>query len=357
MVVNTAEDPRPRLARRLRRLRTEAQITQAELAEALGASAPLISSWESRTAPALPPPERLEAYARFFATESSVQRRPFRLISETQLTKDELQARDALYGDLLTLRNAAVGDRPAQSAATTDPYAGSHWRFPPDEDVVIVGSALPEHLLEQMPFTDRRDPDFVNLFRFADPDALIELFGFIRAANPTNRVRFRTPADVFTEDYTSHLVLLGGVDWNAVTAELLEYGLDLPVRQLRRKSEADLSGFVVTKDGEEREFSPVLRTFDGREVLVEDVAHFYRAPNPLNEQRTITICNGAHQRGTVGAVRALTDSKFRDGNEEYLRTRFGHESAFSIVTRVLMVRHAVVTPNWTGDAVLHEWPV
>ena len=40
-----------------------------------------------------------------------------------------------------------------------------------------------------MPYTDPLDPDFISVYRYSDPDALIELFGHLRAANPTSPVR------------------------------------------------------------------------------------------------------------------------------------------------------------------------
>src|SRR6266516_3510075 len=65
------------LAQRLRSLREgrwpDVRLTQAALAKALGDEEPLsaatVSSWESLTAPKLPPRNRMLAYARFFATQ------------------------------------------------------------------------------------------------------------------------------------------------------------------------------------------------------------------------------------------------------------------------------------------------
>ena len=37
------------------------------------------------------------------------------------------------------------------------------------------------------------------------------------------------------------------------------------------------------------------------------MAHFYRSPNPFNHKRTVTVLNGMFSRGTLGAVRALTE--------------------------------------------------
>ena len=231
------------------------------------------------------------------------------------------------------------------------------WRFQPDQNVTIVCSEMPKKHLDTMPYTDPEAPDYVALYRYADLDALMELFAHVRMANPGNEVRFRTPNEIQEDELTTHLVLLGGVDWNPITKELLRR-LDLPVWQRVRESETEPGGFEVKDEGKSRLISPVLRSIEGREVLDEDVGHFYRAPNPYNAERTVTICNGSYQRGTYGAVRALTDAKFRGRNDEYLQTRFAGRSTFSVVCRVLVVNHKVITPDWNEpETRLHEWPL
>jgi transcriptional regulator with XRE-family HTH domain len=360
MAVNATEDPARRLARRLRTLRTETwpglRVKQGDLAEVIHASPPLISSWESGKA--LPPPERLRAYATFFATERSVSRRPYRLINEAQLTTDERRVREDILRELITLRDSVRGQHAQQPLTSTgaDPYAESHYRFPIGQDITIVCSALPPHKLDPMPFSDPDSPDYLDAYRFADLDALLELYGHIRAANPLSKVRIRTPAEVRDDDYTSHLVLIGGVDRNYITRELLRR-LDLPVHQLDRESDLVPGGFNVDKDGKEILLQPTLRKEGEREVLVADVAHFVRAVNPLNDKRTVTICNGNFKHGTHGMVRALIDERFRDRNEAHLRARFVGETTYSILSRVAVIFGKVVTPDWTNDdEVLHEWP-
>jgi hypothetical protein len=302
----------------------------------------------------VPPQERLEAYATFFATDRSVAKTPFRVLPESQLTSEERIRRDELLRELTGLRNGA--QEPEPGATVVDPFERSHWRFPPNEDITIVCSALPADYLRSMPYSDPSAPDYVEKYKYADLDALFELYGHLRAANPLNNVNIRTPADVVPTDYTSHLVLLGGVDWNTITAELL-YRLDLPVRQLGRQSEDEPGGFLVGAGDDQRLFEPVLRKVHGTEVLVEDIAHFYRAPSPLNDRRTVTFCNGQYQHGTFGAVRALTDPRFRDRNERYLRTRFAGENTFSVLSRVKVFLGSAVAPDWSSpDDLLHEWP-
>lgn len=352
-------DPALELARRLRALRTQGlagqRITQSDLGDAIGASGPSISSWESRDRPKAPPRERLDSYATFFATERSVTQRPFRVLHAPQLTNDERTRRDELLQELTSLWNRVNGHKP--SPTTVDVFDNGLWHFPPGEDITIVCSALPPDYLKPMPYTDSDAPDYVALYKFADLDALLELFGHLRAANPTSNVSFRAPVEVKTDDYTSHLVLLGGVDWNSITAELL-HRIDVPVRQLARVSESMSGGFQVTDGKARRLFAPVMRTEGGREILVEDVAHFFRAPSPLNEARTMTICNGMYARGVYGAVRALTDARFRERNETHLRERFAEEKTFSVISRVKVILGDTVTPDWSNpDDVLHEWPV
>ncbi|RKT70400.1 hypothetical protein DFJ66_3660 [Saccharothrix variisporea] len=352
------------LAHRLRALREgqwpDVVITQSDLADAFSAekraSVPLLSSWESRTHPKAPPLSRLAAYATFFATRRSVVRYPYRLLPLDELTPEELQRREELLAELTALRAQAVRQDIGLSSDVDRAGRNDFWYFPDRNNITIVVAQLPKAMRDQMPYADPSKPDYVELYTYADLDALIELHGHIRALNPRSRVHFRTASALAPDDYTSHLVLLGGVDWNVVTRELLDR-TDLPVRQVTRHDESESGGFVVVQGGEERVFAPKLGTLGEREVLHEDIAHFYRGPNPFNHKRTVTICNGMYGRGTLGAVRALTDERFRDRNAEYLRKTFAGLDAYSVLTRVTVVNGRVVTPDWNlPESRLYEWP-
>ncbi|WP_433269211.1 XRE family transcriptional regulator [Actinosynnema sp. CS-041913] len=351
------------LAHRLRALREEhwpdRMITQSDLAAAFSAekstSVPLLSSWESRTHPKAPPVGRLAAYATFFATRRSVARKPYRLLPLDELTPEELQHREDLLAELTALREAGQPD--AGAVADVDRNGRrDFWYFPDRNNITIVVAQLPKSMRDKMPYADPTQPDYVELYTYADLDALIELHGHIRALNPRSRVAFRIASELAPDDYTSHLVLLGGVDWNVVTRELLDR-VDLPVSQVTRHVEAESGGFVVGQGDAKRIFAPKLGRLDDHEVLHEDIAHFYRGPNPFNHKRTVTICNGMYGRGTLGAVRALTDERFRDRNAEYLRRTFAGLAAYSVLTRVSVVNGQVVTPDWNlPESRLYEWP-
>ncbi|MEU0536273.1 helix-turn-helix domain-containing protein [Amycolatopsis tolypomycina] len=344
---------RPALARRLRKLREEqwpdVGITQAQLAHALGGAKPLsislISAWENTEKPVIPPVKRLNAYATLFATRRSVAGGVVRILPQEELMDDEQLRRKELLEELLLLREDHAG---GSQRGTVDT-----WRFPDDEHVTIVCARLPEQLRKNLTYADPESADYVSLYTYADPDALIELYGHIRSVNPQNQVRFLTTEELTADDYTTHLVLLGGVDWNTVTRDLFGR-VDFPVQQVGRNDDAEHGGFRVEQDGEVRLFGPQL---DAQGRLLEDVAHFCRRLSPFNRLRTVTVCNGMYGRGTLGAVRALTDVRFRDRNQAYLQERFGGEESFSIISRVPVVSGRSLTPDWTlpGNR-LHEWP-
>lgn len=313
----------------------------------------LISSWENTENHTVPPVHRLDSYATFFASERSVESTPYRVLAISDLAEDERVRRNELLTELVELTDPTPDDEPSGAPS---PFDGTLWQFPQGEDITIVSSELPHKHRVQVPYMDPHMPDFIESYKYADLDALIELFGHLRAANPTARVHIRVGSEMGPDEYANHLVLLGGVDWNQVTAILLPE-IELVVRQLQRPEESNPGAFEVG-EGEQREvLSPVLRRSGEHDVLREDVAHFYRSTNPFNVKRTITICNGMYQRGTLGVVRALTDEEFRKRNDHYIHTRFAGADTFSIISRVRVVNGVVITPDWTMAADrLHEWP-
>ena len=182
----------------------------------------------------------------------------------------------------------------------------------------------------------------------------MELHGHIRAENPSATVYFKTPPDVEPDDLTGHLILLGGVAWNEITARLSELA-KLPVRQVEDPGLDSGEIFVLDVEGEERQFWPQWKDKD-KKVLAVDVGLLVRVPNPLNANRTLTICNGIHSRGVYGAVRTLTDEALRDGNEQYIATHFGDAGSFGILMSVEVIKNKTVTPDFNSSGVvLHQW--
>lgn len=344
------------LAQRLRQLRQqhwpEAKLTQSKLAEALSADETVksatVASWESPTAPKLPPESRLLAYARFFATRRSVETEPPELPELETLSRDERAAYEQLEAELLTLRNAArkpsLGEQVAVSRS---------WHFPDEGPATLVCGQLPPS--EAGPLADPRNPNYTELLSYADLDALMELHGHVRAENPTMNVYFKTAANVTPDELSGHIILLGGIAWNQITARMFEMAR-LPVRQIADPSLESGEIFVAEIDGETRRFLPRWRD-DGRTDFEEDVGLLARVSNPFNSGRTLTICNGIHSRGVFGAVRSLTDARLRDRNEQYILSNFGNAKEFVILMTVRVIEGRTMTPDFNSPGgVIRQWP-
>jgi hypothetical protein len=340
------------LAQRLRELREEQwpgfRVTQAMLANALGDLAPAtVSSWENSVAPKLPPPERLRGYARFFATLRSIEGGEPHLLPLETLTHEEMAAYEALEDELLSLRDEVR--KPARRAEIAPRKS---WQFLDSGPLTIVCAQLPSDTVGT--FANPKNPNYTELQSFADLDALIELHGHVRAENPDMEVYFKASPLVVPDDLSGHVVLLGGIVWNEITQRLSEMAA-LPVRQMADPAVETGEIFVVDPEGKQK-FLPTW-SGDSRRALTEDVGLLARTLNPLNSNRTLTICNGIHSRGVLGAVRTLTDARLRDSNEQYISRNFGSSQPFAILMRVPVIEAQAMTPDFNAPGyVLYQWP-
>jgi hypothetical protein len=344
------------LAARLRELREkqwdDVRLTQAALATALAdgerLSSATVSSWESNVAPKLAPADRLRAYARFFATRRSMDGGEPRLLPLDELDEEEEAARAALESELLALRDRAAGI----TVAPAPPAARRSWQFSRGP-VNIVCAELPD--AEAGPLADSSLPNYTQMQSFADLDALIELFGHLRAENPDLwDVFFVASTRVRPDNLSGHLVLLGGIAYNEIT-EILSEMTVLPVRQVADPAVTSGEIFIADVEGQERKFLPKWRD-ESQKNLREDVGLLARTPNPVNSNRTLTFCNGIHSRGVLGAVRTLTDARLRDSNESYLAHTFGDSRAYAVLMRVTVIEGETLTPDLNReDTVLFKW--
>ena len=340
-----------RLARRLRDLRErrwpDRSLTQAELAEALSTEARVasatISSWESPTGAKTPTAIRLEAYARFFATPRSAQGNP-RLIAEADLTPEEHEQYRRLERELIGLLHGDESEEEDRNTFTFD-----------EGPVTVICSEVPESA--QGALAHENDPNFTKLQQFADLDAMVELWGHLRARNPKLEVAYRLPGEVEADDFSTHVVLVGGRAWNKATRRFQDALRQIPINQINAADYPDGEPFEIKGDPPTR-LLPRWETDEesGERELVEDVAFLARVPNPFNARRTLTICNGVHSRGVYGAVRCLTDRRVSDVNERYLTERFP-DGPFALLLRVPVIGSKTLSPDLQDEtARLYEWP-
>jgi transcriptional regulator with XRE-family HTH domain len=366
----TPTPPAVELARRLRELRTDARLTQIRLSEFFGAEGvggATISTWESDKTPVTPPESRLEPYARLFATTGRP-REQWALVPASDLEGDERLRYDALHDELTALRAAAVERQPAfaEPAEALVPPPRRSWQFDDDGPLAIICPDAPAE--SQGPLASQLDPNYTQTHAYADLDAVIELYGHVRAENaPDFRVTFKSAANLVIDDFSGHLVLLGGIGWNDLTRRILrtEALTRLPVRQVDDATVKTGEIFAVGEGAHERRFYPTWAKLEEEEQekypglsqeLVEDVGYLARIENPFNSTRTLTICNGIHSRGVLGAVRTLTDPRLRDQNEEFMAERFG-TGEFAMLIKVPVVKGYAIAADLRKDGrILFAWP-
>lgn len=362
-----AEEPTPSqraLASRLRdlrqSLRPDRPVLQREVADALGVSVALVSSWESERNPVVPPEERLKGFAQFFATPRSVAGDGGRLVDD--LTGEEENRRRTLIDDLVRLREEALAD-PAPARRDRGALGGRFWHFPDGQPIRVITSRLSRRALTSaaarlsggdsndpaypaVPYADPWHPNYVDTLWDGDGPSTLELFGHIRAENPSSEVRFFTADKVNQNHLTGHVVILGQGDTSTgdgiVSWLVRRHNLPWFARLPQGGDDEFDNEFVVTldADGEPTHYAgggapstevhrPVFvrdvtgssrsrRLVNGYPQLEYDVAVLARMPNELNLSATLTICSGVFSRGTYGAVRAFTDANLRTRNEQWL---------------------------------------
>lgn len=344
--------PGARLASRLRGLRErewpDLTVTQMQLATALSAEKQVgsaaVSTWENVVNPKTPPVERLSAYARFFATRRSMDGGTSRLLAKDEFDDDERERFESLEQELFQLH------------ASQDEVAGDRRLLLSFEHAGPVVIVCPEAPTESRgPLADSSDPNYTRLHRFADADALIEVFGHIRALNPERQVLRRLPSDTRNSDLQNHLVMLGGIGWNLTLRRVQMMLRDrLPVEQFEDPDLPTGEVFRI-RDSSAEPFVPTVEEFNGVRQLTEDVGLIARLRNPFNTTRTLTICNGVHSTGVLGAVLAVTDETVRPTNETYLAERFPR-GEFAMLVKVPVIDGDALAPDFMDpDVRLFEW--
>jgi transcriptional regulator with XRE-family HTH domain len=344
----------PKLAQRLRDLREHEfrRLTQSELGQALGdddgpLSPATISMWENAASGRIPPPFRLEAYARLYCTPRSFEG-GVRMLSLSELTDEERDRFSEIKEELIGLRESAV----AGGEEYAPREAQSMWHFPDGSRITLVCYRLPPE--RRPPSADRDSLHYVRWSDLADLDSLIEIYGAIRAYNPRSKVVIMAAQDLDSRNMANHLVLIGGLAWKAV---MPWYSRIFPI-PIVAEDPAKRKAILVHEqagesNGKELEFS---YTLDDDGELVEDVGFFVRGENPSAPKRTLTICGGITTRGVRGAAMCFIDPEMRERNERYLFPRFPEGSAYCIVFRVPVANKDPLTPDLSKvENRLYEW--
>jgi transcriptional regulator with XRE-family HTH domain len=340
--------PARRLAERLRDLREQEHLTQKQLARVLGSSEPIsiasVSLWEKPGSDRLPPLQRLEAYARLFCTSRSFDGDRPHLLSSDELTEQERERETQLYDELTMLRERAQS---TNVSATGKGQRSALWHL---QDPIAV-SIVCSDAVKPPSYAEPSDLNYSRYARYADLDALIEVFGQVKADNPSRMVRI-LPTGRLGQDFAlNHLIIIGGAASDA--ASLFAQDLPLPAAQEIPGTDPVTHLFRCTVGGETKEFTS---TRDDDRNLVQDVGLIARGPHPIVPGGTVTLVSGITSRGVHGAALCFIDSHVRDTNERYLESAFGNVESFCILMNIPIQNEIALPPNlWRENTRLYEW--
>jgi transcriptional regulator with XRE-family HTH domain len=340
--------PARRLAERLRALREQHSLTQKQLARLLGGAEPLsiatVSLWEKPGSDRLPPSQRLAAYARLFCTSRSFDGERARLLGSGELTEQERERESELYDELISLRELAA--RSTSALATKEPRSAL-WHFADPIAVSIVCSDA----VEPPPYSEPSHLNYSAYARYADLDALITVYGQVKADNPARMVRI-LPTERLVRDFAlNHLILIGGAASGA--ASLFAQDIPLPAPEEIMGTDPVTHLFTCAVGGEIRTFTSS-RDDDGN--LVQDVGLIARIPHPIIPGGTVTLLSGITSRGVHGAALCFIDSHVRDNNERYLESAFGNVESFCLLMNIPIQNDVALPPNlWRENTRLYEW--
>jgi len=340
--------PARRLAERLRALREQHRLTQKQLARLLGGSEPLsiatVSLWEKPGSDRLPPPQRLDTYARLFCTSRSFDGDRARLLSSGELTEQERERERELYDELIALRERAQS---TNVPAATKGARSALWHFADRIAVSIVCSDA----IEPPAYAEPSHLNYTRYARYADLDALVTVYGQVKADNPERMVRI-LPTGRLAQDFAlNHLIIIGGAASDA--ASLFAQDIPLPTAEEAPGPDPVTHLFRCTVGEEQREFTS---SRDDEGTLIQDVGLIARGPHPIIPGATVTLLSGITSRGVHGAAQCFIDSHVRDTNERYLDSAFGNVESFCILMNIPVQNDIALPPNlWRENTRLYEW--
>ncbi len=341
--------PARRLAERLRALREQEHLTQKQLARVLGGpetiSIATISLWEKPGSDRLPPAQRLAAYARLFCTVRSFDGDRPRLLSPGELTEQERERETELYDELVSLRELAA--RSTSALATAKGLRSALWHFADPIAVSIVCSDA----VEPPPYSQPSHLNYSAYARYADLDALIAVYGQVKADNPARMIRILSTERLIRDFALNHLILIGGAASNA--ASLFAQDIPLPAAEEIEGTDPVTHLFTCAVGEEMREFSS---SRDDQGNLVQDVGLIARGPHPIIPGGTVTLLSGITSRGVHGAALCFIDSHVRDTNERYLESTFGNVESFCLLMNIPVQNDMALPLNlWRENTRLYEW--
>jgi len=219
------------------------------------------------------------------------------------------------------------------------------WGIRNGDYVTVVCSELDDAINRQ--HVESRE--FIYSFKYGDVDAYFEVVVTLLRLFPKIKLRILSSgeAENVRIDPTSHLILIGGPDYNSLTARVLKQQITRFCYKSPYVNERS------SKFPDEIVISDTVSKIDYCEMTDEnDYGYFERIKNPNNPGTNIILIGGCHTIGVTGAIKAFSMAESERGeiptivlqNAKLVAKKIDYEKSFSTILTVTRIGQTIAVP-------------
>lgn len=203
----------------------------------------------------------------------------------------------------------------------------------PPRKILLVCPELPRSYCPK--FANPKSPEFVNLARYGDADALVDVLALLPRLAPHAEIDRRTSREMASEDLRRDLIVIGGPDFNELGGDIMRMAkVPFAYRTSRGRS-----WFEVLATNE-----PFRLGSDDRGRVNQDYGLFARVCNPWNPEASVVLLGGLQTFGVLGAVKALSLTQEGKARAEQLKELSSGKSNVAMLIPISVAR-ATATPS------------
>lgn len=227
------------------------------------------------------------------------------------------------------------------------------WGIKNGEYVSIVCSELPDPGKRQ----HVEDREFIYNLKYGDVDAYFEIVVTLLRLYPEIKLKVLSSGESASApiDLGCHLILIGGPDYNAITAKILEKN----IAQYRYKN--------LGEQNESTHYPDEIVLYDSyndKEYAEsndeKDYGYIERIRNPNNPENNIILIGGCHTIGVTGAAKAFSMAESEKGeipkvvlrNARSVAHKVSKKSEFSVLISVERIGQTINAPVVDADKIM-----
>jgi hypothetical protein len=223
-------------------------------------------------------------------------------------------------------------------------YLRRVWGFKDRDSVILVCSELDEPEKRQ-----KVEPrEFIYSLKYGDVDAYFEVVVTLLRVYPSIKLRVMSAGEAETTklDIGSHLVVIGGPDYNPLANRVMSWDTQFLYRSpyVDTRSESHPNEIVLFDQVKQKEYCHLNDT--------RDYGYFERIVNPHNSDRLVVLIGGCHTIGVTGAAKAFSLTPQEDGatplitlkNARLVAKKIKKSKSFSVLVETERFGQTISTP-------------